>query len=139
MEPEQKNLMRNFPALIDALVGKDANGQLPSLRVGVISTDVLANPQSALLGLPKDSSGDCPRPLNPWIAYYPETGTHNLEGGTGDAIQDVKDAFSCLAKRGITGYGFEQPLETAWRALDPGRNSNPGFLRKDAMLAIVII
>lgn len=49
----------------------------------------------------------------------------------------VKQAFECLAQVGSDGCGMEQQLQAARLALDPSRN--PGFLRKDAFLAIVII
>jgi hypothetical protein len=42
-----------------------------------------------------------------------------------------------MARLGTTGCGFEQPLEAMFRALQPTKN--PGFLRGDALLAIVIV
>ncbi|MBL8682070.1 MAG: hypothetical protein JNK05_23080 [Myxococcales bacterium] len=55
--------------------------------------------------------------------------------------------FRCNAGLYVGGCGIEQPLEAAWRALVhhdaralPGNNSrNAGFLREDALLAIVVL
>ncbi len=55
--------------------------------------------------------------------------------------------FRCNSGLFINGCGLEQPLEAAWRALveldaraTPGNSSpNAGFLRDDAVLAIVVI
>jgi hypothetical protein len=46
--------------------------------------------------------------------------------------------FSDQAGLGIQGCGFEQPLEALYRALD-GHPENQGFLREDAILAIVFL
>jgi hypothetical protein len=49
------------------------------------------------------------------------------------------DAFACLAQVGTTGCGFEQPLEAMKRALDGSNPGNAGFLREDALLAVVLV
>ncbi|MBL8679704.1 MAG: hypothetical protein JNK05_11090 [Myxococcales bacterium] len=57
------------------------------------------------------------------------------------------DWFKCNAGIFINGCGLEQPLEAAWRALlvhdaraRPGNMSpNAGFIRDDALLAIIVI
>jgi len=134
MAQEQKNLSKNFPRLMKRL-----DKEMTSYRVGVVSTDLGAG------ALYRDSScvpgGDggklqsklmttgCVGPSNPWIESTP-TGT-NVPG------DDVAGAFSCIAGLGINGCGFEQPLESAFRALTP--HINPGFLRKDAALALVYL
>ena len=47
-------------------------------------------------------------------------------------------AFLCLAEIGVSGCGFEQPLEAMKRALDHNP-FNEGFLRDESYLAVVII
>ncbi len=63
----------------------------------------------------------------------------NVPSGAADPAQRVKDAFTCIAKLGTGGCGFENTLEAARRALDPSLNVNPGFLRAGALLAIVFL
>jgi hypothetical protein len=53
--------------------------------------------------------------------------------------EDLEDAFSCVAGLGTLGCGFEQPLEAMYQALDPANAANDGFLREDAILAVVLI
>ncbi len=51
----------------------------------------------------------------------------------------LDEAFSCIARLGKDGCGFEQPLEAMKRALDGSRPENAGFLRPSARLAVIII
>jgi len=69
----------------------------------------------------------------------------------------VATQFSCVAKVGIEGCGLEEPLESIWKALAPaggdssksynhfvagsghGTKENSGFLRPDAVLAIISV
>ena len=48
------------------------------------------------------------------------------------------DVFQATAQVGNTGCGFEQPLEAMVRALD-GNPANAGFLRPDALLAVIVL
>jgi len=164
MVQEQQKLVRNFPALIDALrrykLGSDGSGKpctttntsgcnIPDLRIGIVTTDVGAGNYS--LPTCEVAGGDggklqnnprvtgCKAPWDPWIAYSPNTKTSNVPGATSDHLQRVKDAFACIAPVGITGCGFEQPLESARRALDPKLAVNPGFIRKNAVLVVIFI
>lgn len=71
----------------------------------------------------------------PWIQSY--NGIDNLP----DAIEPL-EAFQCFAPQGISGCGWESPLEAMSRAL--GNMEDPtqpeyGFLRDDALLAILIV
>jgi hypothetical protein len=52
--------------------------------------------------------------------------------------QTTAEAFSCIAGLGTTGCGFEQQLEAMYLALDQNP-SNTGFLRDDAVLAILFV
>jgi hypothetical protein len=50
------------------------------------------------------------------------------------------EAFSCIASVGVQGCGFEQQLEAMRMALDTTEvPENQGFLRPDALLAIVFV
>lgn len=48
------------------------------------------------------------------------------------------DVFDCIGDVGEQGCGFEQPLESMFKALD-SNPANTGFLRQDAHLAVVIM
>ncbi len=70
----------------------------------------------------------------PWI----EGGA---EGSNLDGVS-VADALRCALPQGIAGCGFEQPLESAYKAMLRSQNaeeSEYGFMRSDAHLAIVFI
>jgi hypothetical protein len=144
MAQEQAKLSAQFPALIDAL---KLAGSLPDLHIGVVSSDLGAG--SYNLPSCETSGGDggklqnkptttgCVPPTNPWISHA--NGITNVPAGSPDPAQRVKDAFSCIAKLGTGGCGFENTLEAARRALDPSLNVNPGFLRTNALLAVVFL
>ncbi|MFH2008623.1 MAG: hypothetical protein ABI333_18695 [bacterium] len=68
----------------------------------------------------EDSATGCPRCRN----YQSET---------------LADVFSCIADLGTMGCGFEQPLEALYQALQPDNTANTGFLREDAILAVILL
>ncbi len=68
----------------------------------------------------QDSSTGCPRCRN----YADET---------------LEDALSCIASLGTMGCGYEQPLEAMKKALEPANTANTGFLRPDAVLAVLLV
>ncbi|MCC6748602.1 MAG: VWA domain-containing protein [Deltaproteobacteria bacterium] len=147
MGDEQEALKANFPRLIDALRSAKLGNKLPNVHIGVITSDLGAGNY----GLPtcevpggdkgklqnKARLAGCTPPKDPYIESI--EGTTNIPGATGDAVQAVKDAFACVASFGTGGCGFEHQLEAVRRALDPKLNLNPGFVRKDALLAVVFV
>jgi len=54
---------------------------------------------------------------------------------------DITEAFTCIAKLGDQGCGFEGQLKSVRWALDPNTAppENAGFLREDALLAVILI
>lgn len=67
-------------------------------------------------------------------------GETNLE----DRTTSIADAFGCYGPQGIDGCGYEAQLESMYQALEksedpnqPSKNPNYGFLRDDAILAVV--
>jgi hypothetical protein len=162
MGEEQDALATKFDRLIESLrsekLGQDRpdgppctaadrrNCRIPNVRIGVVSSDLGAGnyslPSCEVAGGDKGRlqttarSADCPLPKEPWISYV--NGVTNVAGGpAGDPVGQVREAFKCIAMLGVGGCGFEQQLEAARRALDD--KVNPGFLRKDAFLAVVFI
>src|SRR5262245_10491184 len=140
MKEEQDSLTTNFPRFIDRL--STLQGGLPSVHIGVVSTDV---------GTGTDAIQSCNA-----LGDDGHLLTNNCTGLNGGAtyIEDVDVAgggrqqnysgnlpslFACMAHLGTGGCGAEQPLQSMRLALDPARNKNPGFLRDNAFLAVVII
>lgn len=71
----------------------------------------------------------------PWIESF--NGVDNLP----EQI-DTLDAFQCFAPQGISGCGWESPLEATARALNNMQDVDRpeyGFLRDDALLAVLIV
>jgi hypothetical protein len=79
-----------------------------------------------------------------------------LEYEPGDLFEDTGAAFSCISKLGKNGCGLEQQLESMLKALTPNASrdfrftqgtggqgtapgTNAGFLRDDAVLAVIHI
>lgn len=137
MGEEQISLATNFHRFIAVL--ENIEGGLPNLHIGVVSTDVGAGPygisgcsgsgdDGMLLATPSDT---CEGPTDAYIEdiAVPGDRQRNYAGS-------LADTFACIAQLGTRGCGFEQPLESMRRALD-GRN--PGFLRPDAFLLVVLI
>ncbi len=122
----QDKLADNVYGLFSAL--STALGALPETRVGVISTDMGdgdfgangcfgTGHNGALLG---DSCG----------------------GGafaTGSDATSLAENVACRVKLGDFGCGFEQPLASIERALDPVNGPNPDFIRDDALLVVIVL
>ena len=141
MREEQLSLADNFNAFISEL--QAIQGGLPNVHIGVVSTNVGAGP---LLGdnrcLASDAGQLQANPLVPGCnppndAYISDIGDEsgNRTPNYSDSLQET---FSCIAQLGITGCGFEQPLESMRQALD-NNPANTGFLRDNAFLAVIII
>jgi hypothetical protein len=77
---------------------------------------------------------DTPSP-RPWLQRT--AGRTNLPEGT-----DPLAAFQCFAPQGVSGCGFESPLESMFLALQRSLASDEasyGFLRPGALLAVVVV
>ncbi|MFV8753728.1 vWA domain-containing protein [Nannocystaceae bacterium ST9] len=84
---------------------------------------------------PTQVAGSDEAAVRPWIESA--NGVSNLPEGV-----DPLTAFQCLAPQGISGCGWESPLESIARAIDNMNDeSRPeyGFLRDDALLAVLVV
>jgi len=114
---------------------------LPSVHIAVVTTDVSAAPYE---GGECNGGGDQGNMVATGVGCQGPSGAFirdiALEDGTRDKnyTGQLSDVFSCIANVGIDGCGFEQTLEAMRLALDDNPN-NVGFLRDDALLAIVFI
>jgi len=141
MQEEQSNLRRNFPTFIDEL--RKIPGGIPDVHIGVASSDLGAGSRPL-------SNGGCPRPggdrgifqtkpscgldANSLFLSSANNGTMNNFMGR------LEDVFSCMANLGVTGCGYEHQLQATRVALyEAVTPENRGFLRDDAVLAIIVI
>jgi hypothetical protein len=145
MRLQQTNLLTNFPMFMDVL--KALPGGLPNIHVAVISSDMGAgdgsiagcNAAGGKQGIFQYTPrGTCTAsPLTPGATYLSNV------GGQANYTGDISAAFSCIAALGEAGCGFEHQFASILRALGAdGRAApaeNQGFLRRDALLAIVMI
>lgn len=139
---EQEQLARGFQRFIEPIL--DATSA--DVRIGVVTPDLGAGPYTFVetcrvsLGgkLQSARSGsDCVVSTDPWLSV--SKGGTNVPAGAEDPSERAAAAFGCIARVGADGCGFEQPLEAMRLALDPKRGVNPGFLRAEAALAVIIV
>jgi hypothetical protein len=146
MQAELRLRFGDFLSVFDALAAK---GIFADLHIGVVTSDYGAGDQATPGGCDASPGGQrgllqsvgaaasgCSGPAGmPFIAYaYGAAGaTDNLPAG-----QTLAETFTCMASVGSRGCGFEHPLESVYAALT-NRVENAGFLRDDALLAVVFV
>lgn len=141
MRDAQAALVASFPSFAERL--STLEGGLPNLHIGVVSTNVGAGTggiagceNSGDNGLLQNTArGACEVPSDRYIndvANSDGSRTKNYSGS-------LTDTFSCIAELGSSGCGFEQPLEAMRRALNGSNAQNQGFLRPNAMLAVIVL
>ena len=143
MAVEQQQLAAAAPALLAALITHV--GRLPDLHVGVVTSNAGAAGAPGVPGCPPLGDDGALAVLVPFSTErcggVTDDYVRDVAGANGDRVRnyggDLAEALGCLVERGTTGCGFEMHLESAWRALQPGRN--PGFRRADAHLALVVV
>ncbi len=140
MSEEQDSLATNFDRFINVL--NTVEGGLPNVHLAVVSTDVGAGPNGIAgcvgngdNGLLQNAENSSCGPSDRWIQNIAldDGGRQTNYPGT------LAEAFSCIARIGDDGCGFEQPLESMRRALNGSNPMNAGFLRENAKLAVIII
>jgi len=146
MQAELRARFGTFLAVFDDLATK---GIYPDLHIGVVTSDYGAGDKAKAGGCDASPGGQrgllqavgaaasgCSGPTGaPFIKYaYSSTGpTDNLPTG-----QSLADTFTCMASVGSHGCGFEHQLESVYAALH-NTVENAGFLRDDALLAVVFV
>ncbi|HUH02799.1 MAG TPA: hypothetical protein VML75_12460 [Kofleriaceae bacterium] len=144
MAARQLALEHSFANLIAHL--EFAEGGMPNLHIGVVSTDLgaagyevpgcgLVGDAGALQAEPRVPG--CEAPTDAFIRDY-QLGVDELRdtnyGGPG-----LTEAFQCVSLLGTEGCSFEQPLESMRLALDGFSAANQGFNRPNAALGVVIL
>lgn len=147
MLDKQESLRASFPLLIDQLAS--LQGGLPSVHIGVVTTDMGTTPTSGGNGPGIGAGpGSCTAAGDDGVLVHdvvPELGgayfvsdIKNADGTrTRNYTGELRDVFAALANVQANGCGFEQPLHAMRRALE--NPANAGFLRTDANLAVVIL
>ncbi len=143
MRDEQTSLAANFNNFINVL--NNIEGGLPNVHIGVVTTDLGAGPYNItgctgngdnglLQNAPVGGAG-CSAPTDRYIIDLANEDGSRQKNYTGG----LAESFSCIAQLGVNGCGFEQPLESMYRALNGTNAANEGFIREDAFLAVIII
>ncbi len=174
MNEEQVNLAKNFPEFMKQL--QMIPGGLPDVHVGVISSDLGAGPtpllgncstvagdRALLSAAPKMTAGCGLNAGKRWIEAAADPADIRLIKG--NYMGDLSSVFSCMAKLGVGGCGFEHQLQATRVALygayygglaadkrpagsdvfplangmGGGADGKGGFLRDDAILAIIFL
>ena len=158
MKPLQAKMAAQLPMFMDQLVDK-STGQLPDLHVAVISSSygggAWANVNQCHSGsYPGDDQGKFQQgPGGAGNGSCPgwPTGQRYLKTGDGTAANppnfqgDIRPLFQCMALLGDGGCGFESQFESTYAALVKAKKpeaedpDNGGFVREDALLAIVML
>jgi hypothetical protein len=149
MTAGQATFLASVGTFFDALAGLP--GGLPDLHVAVTTADMGAGDGSSIAFCSAEgddgvfrfaASGTCAASgLDAGATFLVDSGGANAETNFGN--QDLKTAFQCIADLGVEGCGFQMPLAAAARALGAdgvaAPSENAGFLREDAVLAIVLL
>jgi hypothetical protein len=149
MMPLQTKLTTNFPTFMNVLKGLP--GGLPSVHIGVVSSDIGAG-QYDIGDIPQCRHGgdqgifqNTPRGTTCGAGML-NMGEHFISNVNGMAnyTGDIADVFSCIAALGDQGCGFEHVFGSVLRALGADGNGgapaeNANFLRPNAYLAVIMI
>ena len=141
MLAEQQSLQANFPKFMQVL--ETLEGGAPNMHIGVATSNM---GQKATDGTGTNQIGGCagagddgklrtaPGIINGSFIIDELVGTTRNRNYTGT----LGDAFSAIAGVGVDGCGIEQHLASVQRTLE-NRTANAGFLRDNAMLAVIVI
>jgi hypothetical protein len=137
MEQEQTNLATNFPMFAALLNSYTiSTGETLDYRAAVTTTGVTAMMTQTTPAFP---------PLPPISVPINQTGMdgkfRQVSGMTRSWVErtdaNMAQTFASAASVGINGPGIEMQLRAMELAILPG--TNPGFIREDALLGIVIL
>lgn len=145
MSEEQQNLTTNFPRFVQAIENFRNKSGLPlDYRIAVTTTGITHN---ITLNVPTPPG--FPIPLPPQSlnergddgAFLQKSSCNMTRRWLQKGDANVAQSFSCIAKVGTNGPSFEMPLEATKRALTDRvtDGTNAGFLRPDALLAVILL
>ena len=141
MADEQASLKANFASFMSVL--EQVQGGLPDVHIGVATSDLGT---SNLDGTTAGTKFGCKSNGDAGVLHPLVNGQRfisDIADASGGRIRNysgaLADAFTEIADVGTLGCGIEQHLGSMAAALDPANTANTGFVRDDAILAIVII
>ncbi len=169
MKEEQEALAMQFPRLIRTLASgqvRDPNTDalidtfpaVNDLHLGVVSSDMGTGGFTLPTCADRNDGDDgilLQRAASDCAGFMPPKFLE-FRAGTDDP-DTLASNFSCMARLGTTGCGFEQQLEAVLKALLPagatteigidpfvtgdghGADANAGFLRPDSLLGVVVV
>ena len=151
MAPKQNELKSRFPQFIAQLDSFATAGHAADYHIGVVTSSLGAPGYAGTCsnlgaklqqrGQAKTNTAGCTGPTGNFMVYN----QLNHAQDNFDATQGAAATFSCMASvvdsdcsTGHCGCGFEAQLESVYQALhDTTIVENTGFLRDDAILAII--
>ncbi len=135
MAAQQERLLNSFPGFISGI--ENSLDMVDSYHVGVITSDAYAGNEPGCTAL-----GD----LVTQKADFQSSevcGPFAAGGRFATDQDDLPAVFPCMARVGVNGSAYEQPVTATIAALDPAKAApggcNEGFLRDDAILVVVIV
>ncbi len=145
MSEEQQNLATNFPRFVQAIESFRNKSGLPlDYRIAVTTTGITHN---ITLNVPTPPG--FPFPLPPQAinergddgAFLQKSSCNMTRRWLEKGDANVAQSFACIAKVGTNGPSFEMPLEATKRSLNDRvtDGTNAGFLRQDALLAVILL
>lgn len=146
MSSMQQKLREQLPLFMNVL--QNAPSGLPDIHIAVVSSD-LGAPSDVQIGC-SNTQGDQgkfqAKAQGACLATTLASGATFLSDSSGIAnfTDPIAGVFQCIALLGDAGCGFEHQLASIDRALGadgqgPAPGQNAGFLRDDAILAIVLL
>lgn len=148
MKEEQASLVTNFTNFINVL--RVLPGGLPDLHIAVVTSDLGNNNATATIAKCVND-GDAGVMQTGGVAFSngvrflsdvrdPQNPANRIKNYAQDPVVngDLAAAFAKMASVGVEGCGFEQHLGAMEKAL-VNNPMNTGFVRPNAVLAIVII
>lgn len=147
MESMQQKLQQQLPVFMHTL--QNSPSGLPDIHIAVVSSDLGApSDVQNLIGCTRlgDQGIFRAQPEGTCTATTLTAGANFLSDSNGIAnfTDPIDQVFQCVALLGANGCGFEHQLASIDRALGadgqgPPPSQNTGFLRDDAILAIVLL
>jgi hypothetical protein len=135
---------KNFVSVLEQFPGG-----LPSLHLAVVTSSIdvgrnvdqaachpAAGTDGALQNVSRDPAFRCAPPT---AERFLVDAPNPAGGRTPNFSGTLTEALSCISHVGETGCGLEAPLEAMKRALDGSHPENAGFVRRSALLAVVIL
>ena len=139
MADKQNAFNRAFPSLIAQLASAD--GGLPNLHLGVVSTDLGTSASGGGTPAPQIGAigqGGCAGVGKGGTLLGTPNYLESNRNGTDNFAGTIAEAFDAMSKLGATGCGFEQQLGAMRMALD-ANPMNEGFVRPSANLGVIVL